>query len=185
MNFSLNYKEGVLEIENFTANKGSGSLSMYGGLDFTGRSYKEITLETNSITNDLEFPVIGTARSSINSKLVLSGSSAPFDLKGDIEIEKASFNDNVDVQREIIKYIRSRKLPDDSSITEGPVNLDINITANDSIFINNKEYASNDCAKNESIWQLLIAKSERICRCHFGKIPVQKGLHNNTRTCFI
>ena len=38
MNPNINYKAGVLEIENFTANKGSGSLSMFVGLDFTGRS---------------------------------------------------------------------------------------------------------------------------------------------------
>ena len=62
---------------------------MYGGLDFTGRSYKEITLETGSITNDLGFLLL-ELQVIDQLKTSFIGSAAPFDLKGDIDIEKAS-----------------------------------------------------------------------------------------------
>jgi hypothetical protein len=138
------YAGGKLVIDSFTAGKGAGTITALGTLNLAQNLEDESRLDINldNATLIVSVAFLKSFEMQLSGDLVLTGSSLPYRLAGDIEVVKARSTKEVDIRDEIINALRTRSITA-SVVKDKPVlELDLNITADRSINIHNRNVQS-------------------------------------------
>lgn len=133
------YEDGRLVIDSLAADKGTGSITASGSLDFGtsgGGSRIDIALSDATVTYPVAF--LKSFEAQISGNVSISGSSVPYKVTGDIEVNRARSTSEVDIRDEIINALRSQSFTGSLRNESPVVVLDLNVTANQSINIHNR-----------------------------------------------
>lgn len=172
------FRNNRLEINRLTADKGkAGRLSVTGMyLPFSeDKDASNILISLTDIeVSRLPVPVFKTADFIIGGDLVLSGSSLPLRLAGNVDVKRAQSMSNFDIRNQILDMIRKRRINAPSAPKEPILNLDISINADNTVTIKNR----NLIAKASADLRVMGTEQAPLV---LGQIQVPKGKFNYKR----
>jgi len=132
-----------LTIDSFSANKGIGTVSARGRLNFfesetAGEegSRLDVVLKDASIVYPVAF--LKSFDSTVSGAVSISGRGQPWRLSGDITVNKARSTREVDIRDEIINAARSQQVIASATRDKPVLLLDVNVNADRSINIANR-----------------------------------------------
>ncbi|TWW09671.1 hypothetical protein E3A20_12000, partial [Planctomyces bekefii] len=140
MKFHVIYKNGKIIIDQFTASKGSGTISANGSLNVSDSSPEETHLDLILDDATFIFPVafLKSFETQISGNISVTGKGLPFKVAGDLVINKARSTKEVDIRNEIINALRQKSFTT-TIVQETPsVLLDLNVRADQSVNIHNR-----------------------------------------------
>jgi hypothetical protein len=129
-----------LVIESFAANKGIGTVSASGKLNFNKTAEEESRLDVSLRDASVIYPVafLKSFDSTVNGAISISGRGMPWRVSGDLKISKARSTREVDIRDELINVVRRQQIVT-SSVSDKPiVEFDLNIDADQTINITNR-----------------------------------------------
>lgn len=134
-----------LLVHRFKASKGrEGSIEIAGELLFeeSGNDVSRLMVKLNQIEfNRLSIPVLKSADVIVSGDLTISGNSFPFNLGGNLKIDRFQSIGSFDLRREIVSSLYESKL-NNAAVGGGSqqtlFNLDIGLQADRSIIVKNK-----------------------------------------------
>ncbi len=145
INLDVEVKQDRLVVHRFRANKGrEGNLEITGTLlfDQKGKDISHLLINLDRIEfSRLQIPVLKSADAVISGDLTLSGNTFPFNLGGNLKVDRFQSIGSFDLRREIMASLYESKLftSSGSSISSGALlNLDIGLQADRSIIVKNK-----------------------------------------------
>lgn len=145
ISLDIEVKSDRLLVHRFKANKGrEGSMEIAGELLFkeSGNDVSRLMINLNQIEfNRLTIPVLKSADVIISGDLTISGNSLPFNLGGNLKIDRFQSVGNFDLRREIVSSLYESKLSSaaaSSNSQQTLFNLDIGLQADHSIVVKNK-----------------------------------------------
>jgi translocation and assembly module TamB len=124
-------------IESFTAQSGGGSLAVGGGVLFAGLGPDRWRFEMEADQVNLSYPA-GT-RSVVDGDLVLFGDAQGQVLSGEVNLRRAEYTDDVDLN-DLITIGRSGSITGGEALGAGPpspIRLDLRVEARDSLVVRN------------------------------------------------
>ena len=138
IDIKLNYRDGVLVIERLQGRSGEGEIIVRGEIysRHTGQSFLQISLQDAYFIH----PVLGFE----NTELHLDGNLAirwrelPLDLNGTLTVRKASNFSDFDIRKVILASIGTNKYRTRALTHKPTVNFDLNIVADRSLTIENR-----------------------------------------------
>ncbi len=164
------YKDGRLVIDSLNADKGSGSLSASGALNLAEDAEEESRLDVNLKDTTVIYPVafLKSFETQLSGNVSVSGKGKPYRISGDVVIDRARSTQEVNIGEEIINALRRQSFTA-SVIAEKPtVVFDLNISADESINIHNRNLQSVLSAD-------LQIKGNDITPSVLGQVEVDKG----------
>lgn len=145
LSLDVEVKQDRLVVHRFRANKGrEGNIEITGTLlfDQKGKDLSHLLINLDRIEfNRLQIPVLKSADAVVSGDLTLSGNDFPFNLSGNLKLDRFQSIGSFDLRREIVASLYESKLFTSTSgaIQAGPlVNLDIGLQADHSIQVKNK-----------------------------------------------
>lgn len=143
-NIRLNasFHNNKLEIQKLVADKGKrGTVSITGSVNPFADDNTSSVLLIN--LNDLEFnrlpiTVFKSADITLDGDLVLTGHKLPLKLAGNVNLQRVQSLTSFDVRNQIIDAIRRRKISTASVPADPILNFDVQVSADNSIFIKNR-----------------------------------------------
>jgi hypothetical protein len=142
--FRAVYEKGRIIIDSLQADKGSGKVSANGAMVLSEDIAETSRLDINLSDATVIYPVafLKSFETQLSGLVTISGKGLPYKVSGDIVVNRARSTKEVDIRDEIINALRQK------SITSGYVNekpivtLDLNVTADKSINIHNRNLQS-------------------------------------------
>jgi hypothetical protein len=127
-----------LNIERFSARKGSGSVKASGALSFQNQdsSGLDITFKEASLIRSI--PYLKDFDAILSGKINIKSLTLPTTVSGDIEIVRARLNREFDIRNEIISGLRNAKFDVKESRSKESAILDIRLHSDDGISILNR-----------------------------------------------
>ena len=145
VSLDVEVKQDRLVVHRFRANKGrEGSVEITGTLlfDQKGKDLSHLLINLDHIEfNRLQIPVLKSADAVLSGDLTLSGNNFPFNLSGNLKLDRFQSIGSFDLRREIVASLYESKLFSSAggAAQAGPlVNLDIGLQADHSIQVKNK-----------------------------------------------
>ncbi len=176
-------KDDRMIVNKFKANKGrEGSMTVSGQLNFSDAASEasRLNIELDRLEfNRLSVPVLKSADLTLSGSLALTGHKLPLDLSGNLEIDRLQSIGNFDLRKQIVASLYETRLSSSSSgglEEQAPfVNLDIAVTADNSITIKNKSLeavlSADMRVRGTDVKPLLL-----------GQIVAERGTFNYRRT---
>lgn len=137
----ISLNDTVIEIQKLNAKKGKGTIGITGSFDFKNLEEKNfaypitnIHVVTNNATFTLPIPIFRTLDLVLNSDLTLHGQKPPFNVTGQIEVQKLSIFRDLTCSEIFAEYKNLPKTEADISAIPF-ANLNINVQAFNSISI--------------------------------------------------
>ena len=135
-----------LIVHRFRANKGrEGTIDVTGTLLFApdGKDVSLLLINLNRIEfNRLQIPVLKSADAVVSGDLTLSGNQFPFNLSGNLRVDRFQSIGSFDLRREIVSSLYETKLFNNTTgsgvAPESFVKLDVALNADRSILVKNK-----------------------------------------------
>ncbi|RYZ54313.1 MAG: hypothetical protein EOP07_16170, partial [Proteobacteria bacterium] len=145
LSLDVEVKQDRLVVHRFRANKGrEGNIEVTGTLlfDKQGKDLSHLMINLDRIEfNRLQIPVLKSADAVVSGDLTISGNDFPFNLSGNLKLDRFQSIGSFDLRREIVSSLYESKLFT-SSTGGAPVkpliNLDIGLQADRSIQVKNK-----------------------------------------------
>jgi hypothetical protein len=144
--FKIRYDKKKLYIDSLTAEKGKGAFTANGVLNLNESSEQEdsrIDLQMNEVAVVYPVAVFKSFDSFLSGNLSITGKQRPFKLGGDIKILRARSTREFDIRDEIIGALRRRPFTSATLADQPYLNLDLNLSADKSIFITNRNVQAN------------------------------------------
>ncbi|RZA18498.1 MAG: hypothetical protein EOP10_21020, partial [Proteobacteria bacterium] len=145
LSLDIEVKQDRLVVHRFRANKGrEGTIEVTGTLlfDQTGKDISHLLINLDRIEfNRLQIPVLKSADAVVSGDLTLSGNDFPFNMSGNIKLDRFQSIGSFDLRREIVASLYDTKLLNNTTggVAAKPlVNLDIGLSADRSILVKNK-----------------------------------------------
>lgn len=138
IDFEVNFSDQILRFERLTAVKGSGFIAGEGFLSFDEKTDSNFNLEMDEGRFLYNLPIIKNTEAFIDADLQVTGKGLPFTVSGKVDIARASANKNVDLRSEILTNLVKNQISDQSQLADSVLELDLEVTSKDSIFIENK-----------------------------------------------
>ncbi|MBC7661351.1 MAG: translocation/assembly module TamB domain-containing protein [Chitinophagaceae bacterium] len=182
VSMDIEVKQDRLEVHRFRANKGrEGTIEITGELLFDQKSkdMSHLLINLDRIEfNRLQIPVLKTADAVVSGDLTLSGNEFPFNLSGNLKIDRFQSIGSFDLRKEIVSSLYETKLFNNIK-GSGPVTpllkLDVAVQADHSIQVKNKtieaRLSANLRVKGTDLQPLLL-----------GQIIADSGTFNYRRT---
>lgn len=142
--FDIDYTNGVFYFNNLFSEKGEGSLSLEGSFVYNNEEIKEASLLSLELTNaafNFKMPYLKEVETVLSGNLFLKEKTEPYQLYGNIVVNKLNSSMNYSFAKEAIRAIQKRKLTQSlSSVTRKESFLfDVDISSDKSISINNTD----------------------------------------------
>lgn len=131
------FKDNIIQVNRFIAEKGGGKLNIYGKLNFNDPNDSNITVEANELGFAIAVPVVKNVDAKLNGTLNITGNQPPFNLRGDLNISKASATRDFDIRDQFVELIKNKSITSEINDQKPLLNLDVNLEANNSIDIVN------------------------------------------------
>lgn len=134
-------KDGLVQIESFSASKGSGRLDGTGTFAFrageeVGDSSIDIRLEDAAVVYPVAF--LKSFESNVSGNLSLTGRGRPYRLSGDLQVTRARSTREVDLGAEILNSIRKQSISIPSVATDPVLQFDLTVRADQTVNVNNR-----------------------------------------------
>jgi hypothetical protein len=139
IDFTATYNDGVIDIENFEAQKGLGKINAVGRIHTKQelRQLSQVTVSIDQASLIYPIPVLKSFDSQISGNILISGIEFPLQVSGDIEILKARSISEFDF-RENVSILKRRSYQTDLSTNHHIMDLNLRVRADKSISINNR-----------------------------------------------
>jgi hypothetical protein len=142
--FRALYEKGRFIIDSLQADKGSGKISANGAMvlsdDIPDSSRLDINLSDATIIYPVAF--LKSFETQLSGLVTISGKGLPYKVSGDVVVNRARSTKEVDIRDEIINALRQKSIAS-GYVNEKPVvTLDLNVTADKSINIHNRNLQS-------------------------------------------
>jgi hypothetical protein len=134
----VEYDDGKVIINNFSATKGPGKIVLTGSLNLNEPSNERIDISISNANFNYDAPIVHNTEAFINGDLYLTGHTTPFRLNGTLEVEKARANKNINLKDEVLSSVNTRNLIATAQKDAPLIEFDINLIAKDTIRIENK-----------------------------------------------
>lgn len=140
----VGYEDGELKINNFRSDKGGGQVVAQGSLALRDdvKDISRLGISFNNATLVYPMAFIKSFETQVTGDLIISGSKLPYDVKGNIVVNRARSTKDVDIRNEIINALRQRSLVTEVSTDKPSVNLNVRVTADETIGVNIKNIQS-------------------------------------------
>ena len=142
--FRAVYEKGRIIIDSLQADKGSGKISANGAMVLSEDIAESSRLDINLSDATVIYPVafLKSFETQLSGLVTISGKGLPYKVSGDVVINRARSTKEVDIRDEIINALRQKSIAT-GYISEKPVvTLDLNVTADKSINIHNRNLQS-------------------------------------------
>lgn len=139
------YENQHLLIDSFHADKGTGQVSVTGGIDFTPGAPPEASrLDIAAEDATVIFPVafLKSFEAQLTGNVSIIGSKPPFKLSGDVKVNRARSTKEVDIRNEVINALRSNSFKTSVKSEKPTFLLDLTVRADQTINIHNKNLQS-------------------------------------------
>lgn len=142
--FQLDYKNGLINIRNMTANKGKEGSVKISGIVVTDKKKAQninsrVFVDFESVEiNQLQYSIFQNTNIVMSGQMSLSGNQPPFKVKGDINIDKANSINDFDIRKELVDTLYQGSGSSSASSKKNLVELDLSIKAENSLYIRNK-----------------------------------------------
>ena len=139
--FRLSYRNGKFLVEKLRGKKGTaGKIKAQGELFFDATSESSSNVNINFEKVELRrLPLaIFLFDTTASGDLVFTGNQVPFNLAGRIQVDRAISTGNFDIRNQIIDNINKKKIALGQSMDQEFLTLDLQILANESIKIRNR-----------------------------------------------
>ncbi len=132
---------GQLQLESFTAAKGSGRLDgagtfVFGSSDEQSESSLDLRLEDAAVVYPVAF--LKSFESNVSGNLSLTGKGRPYRLSGDLQVTRARSTREVDLGAEILNSIRKQAISIPSAVSDPVLQFDLTIRADQTVNVNNR-----------------------------------------------
>lgn len=138
-------RDGAVQVESFTAQKGGGRIDGAGTLSLGGGSDGEQEGVESSLDVRLEdaavvYPVafLKSFESNISGNISLTGRGRPYRLSGDLQVTKARSTREIDLAAEILNSIRKQAIVVPSTAADPVIQFDLAIRADQTVNVNNR-----------------------------------------------
>jgi hypothetical protein len=147
VSFDIEWRYQQLLVHKFRASKGrEGDIEVTGILNFAEQADtpSRLAIKLDRIEfNRLNIPVLKSADLVLSGDLIVTGTSLPFNLTGNIQVDRFLSIGNFDLRKEIVSSLYDTRLSASVSGTTLPernpyVNLDVGVQADKSIVLKNK-----------------------------------------------
>lgn len=135
------YENQRIFIDSFKAEKGSGSVSVTGALDFKPDAAPEdsrLDLAFEDATVVVPVAFLKSFEAQLSGNIAVTGAQAPFKVTGDVKINRARSTKEVDVRNEIVNALRSSSFKTSVKSEKPTFNLDLTVNADQTINIHNR-----------------------------------------------
>lgn len=142
--FRAVYEKGRFIIESLQADKGSGKISANGAMVLSDDIPDSSRLDINFSDATIIYPVafLKSFETQLSGIVTVSGKGLPYKVSGDVVINRARSTKEVDIRDEIINALRQKSIAS-GFVNEKPVvTLDLNVSADKSINIHNRNLQS-------------------------------------------
>jgi hypothetical protein len=142
--FRAVYEKGRIIIDSLQADKGSGKISANGAMVLSDEISESSRLDINLSDATVIYPVafLKSFETQLSGIVTISGRGLPYKVSGDVVVNRARSTKEVDIRDEIINALRQKSIAT-GYVNEKPVvTLDLNITADKSINIHNRNLQS-------------------------------------------
>jgi hypothetical protein len=142
--FRAVYEKGRIVIDSLQADKGSGKIAASGAMVLSEDIAESSRLDINLSDATVIYPVafLKSFETQLSGLVTISGKGLPYKVSGDIVVNRARSTKEVDIRDEIINALRQKSIAS-GYINEKPiVTLDLNVTADKSINIHNRNLQS-------------------------------------------
>ncbi len=144
VSLDVEVQQDRIVVHRFRANKGrEGTLEINGTLVFDPKaqdlSHLLIHLDRIEL-NRLQIPVLKSADAVVSGDLTLSGDKVPFNLSGNLKLDRFQSIGNFDLRKEIVASLYESKVYSSAGkVVQSPfLNLDVGLIAEHSILVKNK-----------------------------------------------
>ena len=140
--FDIDYTNGILNFNHFFSEKGEGTISLTGNFALDKETTLDeplLSMELNNSTFNIKTPYLKEIETNLSGKIFLKEKNEPYQVFGDIVINKLNSNMNYNFTQEAIRSLQKRQLTQSlTEVTKEPFFLfDINILSDKTISINN------------------------------------------------
>ncbi len=123
-----------ISIKKLRAKKGNGEISVSGFIARPNSGLEtDLIIDLSSAAFLYPFPIVKYFDSSIDGQIKITGANKPLNTAGRISIKKARSNRDVDIREAILESLRSQAAQDSTESIAPTLNLDISISAENSI----------------------------------------------------
>ena len=134
----LKYSDGIFEVLNAKAKKGSGRIEAKGQLNFSSSTKDTISVSINKADINYDLPIIHTTESTLSGDIEITGKEFPLMVNGEIIIDKARSNKNIDLRNEILSSFQSKEIIVQNEKINPLFKFDIDVISKDTIRVENK-----------------------------------------------
>lgn len=136
-----NVLNGQVQVESFTAAKGSGRLDGAGTFILSASeeqsdSSLDVRLEDAAVVYPVTF--LKSFESNVSGNLSLTGKGRPYRLSGDLQVTRARSTREVDLGAEILNSIRKQAISIPTVATDPVLQFDLTIRADQTVNVNNR-----------------------------------------------
>ncbi len=142
--FDAYYQDGQLVIQSFRSDKGGGQVAAQGrlALEENQDQLSRLGISFNNATIVYPVAFLKSFETQLTGDLVISGKGLPYSVEGNLKIVRARSTKEVDIREEIINALRQKSFSTVVSSDQPNLNLNIKVTADQSIAVNNRNLQS-------------------------------------------
>ena len=173
----VEFENGEVRINSLTADKGSQGRLNLSGVIASGKNEKETRLLASFDkvkVSRLPFSIFKSIEAELSGDLLLTNINFPLNLSGHIVIDRAESFGSFDVREQILAALRRQKISNFDAPKEPILNLDISISADETIRIKNRNLEAHISCQ-------LQIKGDENSPIILGQITIPKGSFNYKR----